>query len=79
MKLTMFNIVIRKKKKAVVAVVLAYLPFLKKTKLFFSVLPIKNKYIQIDFVSLGLDYNSAKGTILTVDYFEELLQEYTSN
>lgn len=61
---------------------LAYLQFLKNTKTVlhkFSILQIKNKYIQIDSVSLGLDYNSAKGTILMVDYFEELLQEYTSN
>lgn len=61
---------------------LAYLQFLKNTKTVlhkFSILQIKNKYIQIDSVFLELDYNSAKGTILTVDYFEELLQEYTSN
>lgn len=61
---------------------LAYLQVLKNTQTVlrkFSILQIKNKYIQIDSVSLELNYNSAKGTILTVDYFEELLQEYTSN
>ena len=80
MKLTMFNIVITK--KTLLAVVLAYLQFLKNTKIVlhkFSVLQIKNEYIQIDSVSLGLDYNSAKGIILTIDYLEDLLQEYTSN
>lgn len=61
---------------------LAYLQVLKNTQTVlrkFSILQIKNKYIQIDSVSLELHYNSAKGTILTVDYFEELLQEYISN
>lgn len=61
MKLTMFNIVIRK--KILVAVMLAYLQFLKNTKTVlpkFSVLQIKSMYIQSDSVSLGLYYNSAK-------------------
>lgn len=61
---------------------LAYLHFLKNTKTVlpkFSVLQIKSKYIQSDSVSLGLYYNSAKGTVLMVEYFEELPQEYTSN
>lgn len=80
MKLTMFNIVIRK--KILVAVMLAYLQLLKNTKTLlpkFSVLRIKSKFIQSDSVSLGLYCNSAKGTILMVEYFEELPQEYTSN
>lgn len=61
---------------------LAYLQFFKNTKPVlhkFSILQIKMKYIQMDSVSLGLYYNSEKGKILTVGYFEELLQEYTPN
>lgn len=60
---------------------LAYLQFLKNTGTVlpkFSVLQIKSKFIQSDSVSLGLYYNSAKNTILMVEYFEELSQEYTS-
>lgn len=56
---------------------LAYLHFLKNTK---TVLPkFSVLQIQSDSVSLGLYYNSAKGTVLMVEYFEELPQEYTSN
>lgn len=53
MKLTMFNIVISKKKKILLALMLALLQFLQNIKTVlhkFSILQIKNKHIQIESI-----------------------------